>query len=443
VGKTTLTLGLIAACRRRGLTVQPFKVGPDFIDPGHHTQVAGRVSRNLDGWMLTREANETLFQRQAGQADLALVEGVMGLFDGYDGLSEAGSTAQMAKWLNLPVLLVVDARSLARSAAALIKGFATFDPDLTLSGVIFNRVGGDTHLEYLKQALAQLKGVRCFGGLPRDGEVSIPERHLGLTTASEHPLGPAYIERLADLVEAHLDLDALLKALLPLALNAAPPLEAPPPTVRLGLARDPAFCFYYPDNLEWLAHFGAQLVPFSPLEDRELPENLQGLYLGGGYPELFAARLAANQTLGGAIKARAEAGLPIYAECGGLMYLAQELEDLEGGRHSLTGVLPLKVRMLPKLRALGYREITLTADGLLGPQGTKARGHEFHYSEIVAEPQDLTHLYRITPRRGGDPTSEGYSYKNVLASYVHLHFGSNPEVARHLVARCRAYQEAK
>jgi cobyrinic acid a,c-diamide synthase len=369
------------------------------------------------------------------------VEGVMGLFDGYDGLSEAGSTAQMAKWLGLPVLLVVDAHAMARSAAALVQGFAAFDPGLTLAGVIFNRIGSAAHLAYLKDALAALPGVRCFGGLPRHPELAIPERHLGLATADDHPLEESFLAHLADLLEAHLDLDGLLAALPSLALPQAAPAPAAPATVRLGVARDPAFCFYYPENLDWLVHFGAELVPFSPLNGPKLPENLHGVYLGGGYPELSAARLAANGGLLRALREQAAAGLPIYAECGGLMYLAQELTDLTGRGHPMAGVLPLTVRMLPRLKALGYREVTLAVATLLGPTGTTARGHEFHYSEISGEAGALAHPYRLTPRRGGEAVAEGYSTGNVLASYVHLHFGSNPEVARNLVERCRAFKE--
>jgi cobyrinic acid a,c-diamide synthase len=443
VGKTTVTLGLLAALRRRGLRVQPFKVGPDFIDPGHHTRAAGRVSRNLDGWMLSREANLTLFRRQARQVEVAVVEGVMGLFDGYDGLSEAGSTAQMAKWLGLPVLLVVDARAMARSAAALVQGFAGFDPALSLAGVVFNRVGSAGHLEYLQQALSQLKGIKCWGGLLRDQELCIPERHLGLTTAEDHRLDDTYLDRLAEVMETHLDLDGLLAALPARALPEEPAPEAAPPTVRLGVARDRAFCFYYPENLELLAGLGAELVPFSPLEDRELPADLHGIYLGGGYPELYAGQLADNKGLKQALKQRAAEGLPIYAECGGLMYLSREIRDLEGRTYPMAGVLPFTVQMLPRLKALGYREVTLTADGLLGPAGTRARGHEFHYSEIVGQPDGVPHLYRLTPRRGGEAVAEGYCKNHVLASYVHLHFGSNPEVARHLVDRCRAYKDKR
>jgi cobyrinic acid a,c-diamide synthase len=239
----------------------------------------------------------------------------------------------------------------------------------------------------------------------------------------------------------HLDLDALLASLPSLEITPEAAPEATAPTVRLGVARDRAFCFYYPENLELLARFGAELVPFSPLTDRELPENLHGLYLGGGYPELFAAQLAANDGLRRSLAAQAAAGLPIYAECGGLMYLSEEVQDLDGRHHSMVGLLPLKVRMLKKLRALGYREITLAAEGLLGPAGTKARGHEFHYSEIAAETGDLPRLYRITARQGLEAAPEGYCLNNILASYVHLHFGSNPEVARQLVKHCKAYKE--
>jgi cobyrinic acid a,c-diamide synthase len=385
--------------------------------------------------------NEALFRRQARQADVAVVEGVMGLFDGYDGASEAGSTAQMAKWLGLPVLLVVDARAMARSAAALVHGFAGFDPDLTLAGVVFNRIGSAGHLEYLQQALTSLKGVRSFGGLPRDQELAIPERHLGLATVEDHPLDNAYLNHLADRLETHLDLDELVAALPPLALPEDPAPAATPPTVRLGVARDRAFCFYYPENLELLAGFGAELVPFSPLKDRQLPADLHGIYLGGGYPELHAAGLAANDGLKQALKEAAAGGLPIYAECGGLMYLAREIRDVEGRAYPMAGIFPFTVRMLPRLQALGYREVTLTAPGLLGPSGTRARGHEFHYSEIVGKPQGVGRLYRLTPRRGGAAVREGYGEGNVLASYVHLHFGSNPEVARHLVASCRAYKK--
>ncbi|MGQ9920669.1 MAG: cobyrinate a,c-diamide synthase [Desulfobacca sp.] len=442
VGKTTVALGLLAAFKRRGLVVQPFKVGPDFIDPGHHSLAAGRPAVNLDGGMLDRQTNLAMFRRHCQDADLALVEGVMGLFDGYDGASEAGSTAQMAKWLDLPVVLVVAGRSMARSVAALVHGFATFDPDLPLAGVILNQVSSPRHLEYLQQALLQVPGVTCFGGLPRQETLAIPERHLGLVTAQERPLTEEFLAALADCLESHLNLDALWQALPTLPPNPGPKEAEPNPVrVRLGVAHDEAFCFYYPENFRLLRWAGAELVPFSPLRESTLPPNLNGLYLGGGYPEVFARELADNAPLLRAIRERAQAGLPIYAECGGLMYLSQGLTTLTGERLDLAGVLPFEVRMLPRLKALGYREITLTQASLLGPPGTQARGHEFHYSEIVGGTETVATSYHLTGRGGVVGGPEGFCRYRTLASYVHLHFGSNPLVARHFIDYCYRYKE--
>ena len=305
-GKTTISLGLMAALAGRGLRVAPFKVGPDFIDPGHHRQAAGRAGRNLDGWMLPRAANERTFRRSAGAADVAVVEGVMGLFDGYDGRSESGSTAEMAKWLGLPVLLVVDARSMARSAAALVQGFENFDPGLRFAGVAFNRMGSERHLRYLREALADTVRMPCLGGFDRDEAVSVPERHLGLVTAEDHPLDARRLARLAAMVEAGLDVDGLLSTLPQIAADLETPAPQPPASApaRIGVARDRAFCFYYEDNLERLERCGARLVPFSPLADRELPPDLDGLYFGGGYPELSAAALAGNASMRAGVRAR-------------------------------------------------------------------------------------------------------------------------------------------
>ena len=454
VGKTTVSLGLTAAFKRRGLNVQPFKVGPDFIDPGHHTRIAGNESSNLDGWMLSRETNRAIFHNRMAGADIALVEGVMGLYDGYDGLSEAGSTAQTAKWLNLPVLLVVDARAMARSAGAVVLGFKQFDPDLDITGVIFNRIGGKRHMEMLEQAMDSVPGVTCLGGLPREAEIAIPERHLGLVTGDEFALDDEVVTRLADLMEEHLDLDGLLEKLWQKAAERVAPDAAPvgverfpEPDVRIGVARDKAFCFYYPENLDLLRSFGASIVPFSPLTDESPPEGVHGLYFGGGYPEVFAKVLSENAEMRNAVSDLVDRGLPIYAECGGLMYLCRGIEDMDGRTFPMAGVLPMEVRMLKRLRSLGYREVTLSEDGLLGPAGTVARGHEFHYSELSTNPEfstkpgGLKTIYRIRDRSGGGKDAEGYVINNVLASYVHLHFGSNPKVAENLVRNCREYKE--
>ncbi len=442
VGKTTLTLGLMAAMVRRGLRVQPFKVGPDFIDPGHHTHVAGRVSRNLDGWMLDRETNRRIFGQAVRGADVAVVEGVMGLFDGYDGASEAGSTAQMAKWLGLPVLLVTDVRSMARSVAALVHGFTDFDPEVAFAGVLCNRVGSDTHFHYIKEALASVPSVPCLGGIPRDEELFIPERHLGLVTDDEHRLDAEYLKHLADLVEKHIALDRLLDGLPVSAPTIPEPLPPTAKEVRIGVAADPAFCFYYQDNLDLLERAGAEIVRFSPIRDRNLPAGLDGLYLGGGYPEVFAASLAQNGSIKNEISRAAEAGMPVYAECGGFMYLCAAIEQPRESSHAMAGVFPWPVTMLPRRRALGYREVTFSSDCILGPQGTSARGHEFHYSDVVGDLRGIRRVFRVAPRNRSSVMEEGYSKWNVLGGYIHLHFGSNPLLAEHFVDACRKFKRS-
>ncbi|WP_305041344.1 cobyrinate a,c-diamide synthase [Geoalkalibacter sp.] len=433
-GKTTLTLALLAALRRRGLRVAPFKVGPDFIDPGHHAAACGRPSRNLDGWMCDETTVRDLFARGSRDADIAIIEGVMGLFDGASGHDDQGSSAEIARWLGARVLLVIDARAQARSAAALAQGFTRFDPRLQFAGVICNRVGSPRHAAILRQAFASVAGLPpLLGCLPRDAELSLPERHLGLVTAEDAAPGEDFHQRLADWLERHVDLDRLVPC-----VPSAPCVPyncAPAPRAnhgaRIAVARDQAFCFYYPDNLELLEAAGAQLVFFSPLRDQRLPDNIDGLYLGGGYPELHAAQLAANTTLLAALRQAAERGLPIYAECGGLMLLGESIDG-----QAMAGVFPARATLLKRRKALGYREVTLTADGLLGPAGTRLRGHEFHYSEM-AMPPEVARTYRLTRRDGELLPDEGYRRGNVLGSYVHLHFGSHPAAAAHFVNFCR------
>jgi len=450
-GKTTVTLGLMAALKRRGLTVAPFKVGPDFIDPGYHRLATGAVSVNLDGWMCGPQFVRETFARQAAGAEIAVIEGVMGLFDGIDGASEAGSTAEVAKLLDAPVLLVVDARSQARSAAALVHGFASFDAGLKLAGVVFNNVASANHERILREAMATgVPEVAVLGCLPKDPELSIPSRHLGLMTAEDNPLSVEFLAHLAQVVERHLDLEALLN-LTPLKRGWA---EVNPPKspfckgglrtavlenelVKIAVARDAAFCFVYQDNLWLLEEAGAKLCFFSPLTDGALPDGVSGIYLPGGYPELFGPTLAANCALKEAIRGALERGMPVYAECGGFIYLTRGVE-VEGALHPLVGIFPVQTRMLPRRKALGYREVELLADGVLGGQGSVARGHEFHYSEMEEMPVEVERLYAVS-RKGNALGKEGYLYKNCLASYIHLHFGSSPGMAESFVGHCRAY----
>lgn len=456
VGKTTVALGLMAAWRRRGLVVQGFKVGPDFIDPGFHALATGRPSYNLDGWMCGRERVLETVARRSADADLAVIEGVMGCFDGAEASSDVGSTAEVARWLGAPVVLVVDASAQARSAAAVVHGFECFDAALRVAAVIFNRVGGAGHGRMLATAVRGTCAAEPVGAVPGDGAIAIPERHLGLVTALEGALATSRLQSLADLIESSVDLPRLatLAAPLPSARVAGAILpvgsqgeselarralrtrrRVPLPAIRVAVARDAAFQFYYRENLALLQEWGAGLVFWSPLADA-VPDA-DGLYFGGGYPELHARALAANGSALRAVAEHAAAGTPIYAECGGLMYLAESLEDAEGTAHRMAGVLPAAVRMSPGRLTLGYRTIELTADTPLGPEGTVARGHEFHASSLDPVPASVARVYTMAGD-DGTPRAEGYLVGRTLMSYVHLHFGSNPALARAFVEGCAA-----
>ncbi len=438
VGKTTVSVGIMAALRRRGLKVQSFKVGPDFIDPGYHLLASGRVSRNLDGWMLGRRYNLECFAEHSKDADIAVVEGAMGLFDGCDGKSESGSTAEIAKLIGAPVVLVVDAWSMARSAAALVLGFERFDPELQVRGVIFNRIAGPPHLKWIEEAVERTSRVRRLGGLPKRDDLAIPERHLGLLTTFENRPAPALIEELAGLVERSLSLDALLEiASGGRTISLPEKIMVPENQCRIAVALDEAFCFYYRDNFDLLERYGAGLVFFSPLRDEALPDDVGGVYLGGGYPEVHASALEGNASMRRSVREFALRGGRIYAECGGLMYLGRAIE-YAGSRHEMVGLLPFSTRMAGRL-ALSYVEIETTAACRLFGAGQKARGHEFHCSELVEEGRGLSSLeksYLVFDKNGSELRSEGYSLDNVLASYLHLHFGSNPELARRFVEAC-------
>jgi len=436
----------MAALSKRGFKVAPFKVGPDFIDPGHHSRITGVASRNLDGWMLSKPYNLECFRKNTQGADIAVVEGVMGLYDGYDGKSDAGSTSQMAKWLGLPVVLVVDVKSMARSAAAVIMGFERFDPELSFGGVIFNHVGSRRHLQYLTDSVQDHVRMPCLGGVIYDQEITIPERHLGLVTRDDHSLAAETIDRLARLIDESIDLDFLIQNL--------PEISSPDQsesswkvdteeTVQIGVARDNAFCFYYQDNLDLLQNQGAKLTYFSPMVDEYLPENISGLYLGGGYPELFAQKLADNAALRNQIKTKSDDGMPIYAECGGFMYLCSQLLDQTGKRYPMTGCFPFTAKMFSRLKALGYREITLAIDTIIGKTGQIIRGHEFHYSELAQMSSTVPTAYRISDKSGMDKVPEGYLVNQTLASYNHLHFGSQPRAAVHFVKNCLKYRRKK
>ena len=441
-GKTTVTLALLAALRRRGLEVAPFKVGPDFIDPGHHAAASGRVSRNLDPWMCGEDGVLRSFSTGCAGAEVAVVEGVMGLFDGADGRSEAGSTAAVAKLLKAPVILVIDAKGQARSVAALIKGFAEFDPALTVAGIILNRVASPRHAELLCAAHASVPGLPpLLGVLPREPQIALPERYLGLVTAEAVPENVVFYERLAEWFEAGVDVERILICRSGLEPAMAENLQIAPAQakVRIAVARDEAFSFCYPENLELLEAAGAEIEFFSPLRNHHLPDGISGIYLPGGYPELYAPRLAANLTLLQAIREAASAGMPIYAECGGLIYLSGGVDGAAPDHFQpFVALFPARARILPQRKALGYRQVTFRFDTILGPAGTVARGHEFHYSEVEIAPE-VPRSYALSRADGQILEDEGYVLNNVLATYVHLHFASHPTLAVNLVESCRRW----
>ena len=432
-GKTTVALGVMAALARRGLAVQPFKCGPDFIDPSLHRMAAGRVSRNLDVRMCGSGWVRQTFARHSRDAGIAVVEGVMGLFDGGEG-----SAATLAKTLDLPVLLVVDVRSAAESVAAVVHGFATFDAGIRLAGVICNNVGSDRHREMVEEAIGGHCTMPVLGCLPRSEAVTMPSRHLGLHMGEENPLPDRGMERLVELIETHVDLELLLRIAAVRQREESAPEQAVPAgpggsAVRIGLARDGAFCFYYEDNLDLLRAAGAELVPFSPLADSGLPPELDGLYLGGGYPELHGRRLSDNHAMREQVRVFAESGRPVYGECGGFMYLCRSITDLDGREFPMTGVYPFAARMQTRLRSLGYRQPQVVRDCLLGPAGAVLHGHEFHYSTIDGGGDSVQAAYTLDAGR-----SEGFmAHGATLASYVHLHWGRTPEAAARFAAACR------
>lgn len=435
-GKTSIATGLIAALTARGLTVSPHKVGPDYIDPGYHGLAAGRPGRNLDPWMVGEERVVPLFRHGTRSTDVAVVEGVMGLFDGATHPSVApgfASTAHVAALLQAPVVLVVDASSQARSVAALVHGFATFDPAVRLGGVILNRVGSDRHEAILRAALAAA-GVPVLGAIRRLDQLHTPSRHLGLVPAAERSAeAVATVDRLAHVVAAGVDLDAVLAL-----AGTAPPLAAAPwePAAevratpgrpRIAVAGGPAFTFGYAENAELLAAAGAEVVVVDPLRDEALPDRTAGLVVGGGFPEVYAAELSANESLRADVAALAARGAPIAAECAGLLYLARELDGVP-----MCGVLDVATAMSARL-TLGYRSAVAPGDSVLAPAGAQVRGHEFHRTR--AEPgAGATPAWQWSAGGPGPAHPEGFVAGNVHASYLHLHWAGSPGMASRFVA---------
>lgn len=445
-GKTTIVTGLLAALRNRGLNVQSYKVGPDYIDPGYHQLASGKPSHNLDTWLLPPEKLLPFFSKSASGNDMAVIEGVMGLYDG--GRSGISSTAAIAKELKAPVVLVIDAKSMGESAAAVALGYTSYDPAVNIIGVIFNRVGSPTHKAMIADAMERL-GIPVLGFLPRDVALTTPERHLGLKPVTEHD-AQATITTMQQWIENHLNIDALLEE-----ARKACPLEKitalyspdqPLRRVRVAVAQDEAFSFYYPESLETLNTFGADLIPFSPLTDTGLPPDVDGVILGGGFPEMFLPELSANHSMHQALQAAHAMHMPIYAECGGLMYLTQGITDFNGQMFPLVGLLPATCAMQHKLQTVGYVTATAVQDTLLCRNNESLRGHEFHFSQMTPEPAhaaDFAWAFQFTKTRTGQTYYGGYAKHNLLASYLHFHFAGHPAAAKRFINHCLAYRQAR
>ena len=428
-GKTTLAAALLRALRRRGIDVAPFKCGPDYIDPSFHRQAAGRASFNLDPCFHAGAALRSAFARSAATADAAVVEGVMGLFDGTCPGTRAGSSAEIAVRLGLPVVLVVNARGISGSIAPLVKGFCEWDPEVRIVGVIADFTGSARHGQLLADALRTAGLPPLLGRFDRNEAWRLPERHLGLTTGT---LDDALLDRMADAAEESIDLDQLLElARIPRPAAVVSVAAQATSGLRLGVAQDEAFHFYYEENFELLRERGVELVFFSPLHDRDLPPELDGLWFGGGYPELFAETLAENDAMLDAVRSFAASGRVVWGECGGFLYLLDGLTGFDGVRYPMLGLLPGEGKMHSRLSALGYREAVTAADGLFGPAGTRIQGHEFHYSsaELPAGTQPFFHARTLH----GETSEAGSVHNRIAGSYLHLHFASNPAALDHFV----------
>lgn len=437
-GKTTVTLALLACLRQWGLRVQSFKVGPDYIDPMFHQHLTGHACRNLDPILTSEAYVQSCFATHSRKAAYCLVEGVMGLFDGPIGGEDRGSTAHLARLLELPVLLVLDCSHLSGSVAAIAAGFCSFDPRLKFAGLVLNRVGSDRHLELLQAALTPL-GLPILGVLRRQDEIRIPDRHLGLVPTAELPDFQVRGQRLADLGATCFDWPQLLPLLQTPTGTSQPPLPCVAQTgekIRLAIARDRAFNFYYPDNLDRLEQLGAELIDWSPLQELQLPPAVQGLYFGGGFPEVFAAELAANLPARQAVKAAILAGMPTYAECGGLMYLCEQITDFDGHTWPMVGIVPSAVQMAPRL-TLGYRRAIALQNSPLLALGEQVWGHEFHRSRLDTHADSP--LFKLAGYGSTPVVTEGWQLHQLHASYLHLHWGDRPKLPQRFLHHCQRY----
>ncbi|MHB8068354.1 MAG: cobyrinate a,c-diamide synthase [Desulfobaccales bacterium] len=444
-GKTTLTLGLLAAWRDQGRRLVPFKKGPDYIDPAWHALAAGCPSHNLDPFLMEGDQIMAMVARHAAQSDAILIEGNRGLYDGLDA-EGTYSTAELAKFLSTPVVLVVDCTMRTRTTAAMVLGCQHFDPQTPIKGVILNQIARPRHESLIRSTIERYCGIPVLGAVPRLKCAVFPERHMGLVPPQEHATAVRAVTTARDLAQRYLDLEGLWQV-----ASQAPPLPVPvipaslpipDDPVTIGIIRDSAFLFYYPENLEALEQQGARLVEISALDDPLLPVDLHGLYIGGGFPETHARQLSENLSFRNAVKAAAQAGMPIYAECGGLMYLGQAIQT-QGEKFPMVGIFPYEFVMGKRPQGHGYTILEVARDNPFFPTGTILKGHEFHYSRIQPEPPPQENLvFTVTRGAGLGGQREGLVYQNVLATYTHLHALGSPHWATALVRRAREYRQA-
>ncbi len=438
-GKTTVTCGIIAALVARGLRVHPYKVGPDYIDPGYLGLAAGVQADNLDTWLTDETVMKKIFVSASKNADISIIEGVMGLYDG--GRSGISSTAQIAKVLCAPVLLVIDVRSMGESAAAIAKGFRDYDPAVDIRGVIINRYSSENHKKMVCEAIERI-GLPVVGAVPGNKEAEVRERHLGLLPVDEND-NREHNKNVKRMIESAINLEVLVKI-----AQSAPPLEDEAiikqhtgKKVKIAVAHDEAFSFYYPESTAVLEAAGAEIIYFSPVHDENIPE-CHGLIFGGGFPEIFAAKLAANLSMKDAIIQAAESGLPIYAECGGFMYLTREIKNFDGRIHKMAGVVPMSCKMNDSMRTVGYVTAKALSDNVIALKGEELRGHEFHFSNTEAD-GDIPWAFEFTKNRTQEKYIAGFANKNILGSYFHLHFAGFPKAAERFVEVCTQYKTAR
>ncbi len=440
VGKTSISIALMNALQEKGYKVQGFKVGPDYIDPSYHTTVTGRQSRNLDPWLMGEKGLLDSFHNASRDADFAVIEGVMGLFDGLSGTSNFASTAHIAKLLKSPVILVMDAAKAARSIAAVALGFTKFDANIKIAGLILNNVAGEKHAKYCIEAIRQKVKVPVLGAIRRNKEIELQERHLGLVPTSERKELQKKVKAVAKYIQEQIDIDKTISI-----AEKAPKITIKTNNIRkninttIAVALDESFNFYYADNLDALRSLGAGLKFFSPVNDETIPADADGLYLGGGFPEVLADSLEKNSSMLSSIKNAAMDGMPIYAECGGFMYLTKSITEFDGKKHSMVNIFNAYTIMDKKL-TLNYTEAKINEACLIGNSGKTIRGHEFHYSKVENVPKDARFAYRLSKGKGVNGSMDGLMEYNTLASYMHLHF-ANRILAENFLLNCKKYSK--